>query len=86
MTARLLAGTLDGSEGPFRTVQPIMMLDVTLPAGARFEHDVPAGLDNAMAFVHKVGCRCCGVAPAAALPPAAARVGSHGHPRRVPRP
>ena len=54
VTARLLAGSLDGSEGPFRTVQPVVMIDVTLPAGTRFSHALPAGLDNAMAFVHKV--------------------------------
>ena len=58
VTARLLAGSLDGAAGPFRTVQPIMMVDVALPAGARFEHEVPRGLDNAMAFVHKVRARC----------------------------
>ena len=69
VTARLLAGTINGVvsspdsgssdvTGPFTTVQPVLMLDVTLPAPATptgvttFTHSIPSELDSVMAFVY----------------------------------
>ena len=52
-TARVLAGTTAGVTGPFATVQPLQMIDLTLPAGATVEHEVPAELNNALAFVFR---------------------------------
>ena len=39
--------------GPFRTVQRLLMLDVSIPAGTAWEHDLAPHLDNAMVFVYK---------------------------------
>lgn len=53
VTARLVSGEELGATGPFRTVQRLLMLDVSLPAGAAWEHALAPHLDNAMAFVYK---------------------------------
>lgn len=53
VAARVLAGTTGGVTGPFSTVQPLQMIDFTLPAGATLEHSVPAELNNALAFVFR---------------------------------
>ncbi|MDA1267126.1 MAG: pirin family protein, partial [Planctomycetota bacterium] len=41
-TARVIAGELAGEHGPGQTFTPINLWDVTLPAGARAELEVPA--------------------------------------------
>jgi len=88
VTARLVSGSPGGSgeedtaaRGPFETVQPLLMLDVMLPPGAKFEHAVPAGLDNAMAFVYRGAATVNGAAVPThgiALLDAAAAEGSRG--------
>ena len=49
-TARLVSGDLDGARGPFETVQPLLILDVSLPAGADASVSIAANLDNAMVY------------------------------------
>lgn len=53
VTARVLAGTLGGAAGPFRTVQSVSMLHLELPPGAALSHSVPAELDNALLYVFR---------------------------------
>jgi quercetin 2,3-dioxygenase len=52
VSARLIAGEVGGSRGPFSSVQPLLMLDVTLPAYGAFQIPVPDALDNALCVVH----------------------------------
>ena len=61
-TARLLAGELGGVTGPFTTVQPLLMADVTLAAGQAVTLPVRADFDSAMAFVFKGAARVNGAA------------------------
>jgi len=63
-TARLLAGDLGGRTGPFTTVQPVLMADVTLPPGQSVTLPVRADFDTAMAFVFKGAARVNGHAAA----------------------
>jgi redox-sensitive bicupin YhaK (pirin superfamily) len=50
-TVRIVAGEVDGSRGPVRdVVSDPEYLDVSLPAGATFVHDVPAD-HNVFAYV-----------------------------------
>ncbi len=49
-TARLVSGDLDGARGPFETVQPLLIVDVTLPPGADASLSIAAHLDNAMVY------------------------------------
>ncbi len=68
---RVVAGTTrapgaggDGDErwigGPFKTVQPIQIVDVELGARARYAHNVPAELDNCLVYVYNGGGQCAG--------------------------
>lgn len=51
--ARLLAGESLGHRGPFRTVADVQMLDFSLNAGGTpILHNIPAGLDNILAYVY----------------------------------
>eukprot|EP01062_Namystynia_karyoxenos_P056092 TRINITY_DN47048_c0_g1_i1.p1 TRINITY_DN47048_c0_g1~~TRINITY_DN47048_c0_g1_i1.p1 ORF type:complete len:336 (+),score=82.37 TRINITY_DN47048_c0_g1_i1:88-1008(+) len=52
---RLLAGSNAGHVGPFRTVQPVQIMDISVQAGARYTHVVPPELDNCMAYVFRGG-------------------------------
>ncbi|KAK3277189.1 hypothetical protein CYMTET_14789 [Cymbomonas tetramitiformis] len=51
--ARLLAGNLGGSSGPFQTVQPVQMIDFELASGASLLHEIPAGMDTCMVYVYE---------------------------------
>jgi quercetin 2,3-dioxygenase len=55
--ARLLAGELEGAHGPFTTHQPLLMVDVDVPASAAWSLDIPAHLDTAMCVVHRGSAR-----------------------------
>jgi quercetin 2,3-dioxygenase len=56
---RVLAGDFDATEdsgsvvtGPFKTVQPVVMLDYTLLPGDTAEYRVPTHLDNVLVYMH----------------------------------
>jgi len=52
--AIVLAGSVGGSKhGPFRTVQSVHMLDVTVEAGARMVHKIPENHNSALIYVYK---------------------------------
>ena len=53
VVARVLAGPLGDVTGPFSTKTAVQMIHWEIPAGAEVAHDVPANLDNAMAFVFR---------------------------------
>jgi hypothetical protein len=53
VTARVLSGTLDAAKGPFETVQPLLMLDVTVPEGASLPLSIAALLDNTMVYCYR---------------------------------
>lgn len=53
VSARLLAGSLDGHKGPFITVQDIQIIDFTFAPLASHRHSVPVALDNALFYVSK---------------------------------
>ena len=81
VTARLVSGEERGQTGPFRTVQPLLMLDVSLPAGAAWEAPVAPHLDNVMAFVYRGAAEVNGAAAsqhAIALLDARGRSGARG--------
>jgi redox-sensitive bicupin YhaK (pirin superfamily) len=53
VTARLLAGQLNGQQGPFQSKQPLQMIDFMLPvAHSTYHHQVPVELDNCLLFVY----------------------------------
>jgi redox-sensitive bicupin YhaK (pirin superfamily) len=52
-SARLLAGEMEGRSGPFKTVQPVQMVDVELESGADYAHFVPVELDNCLVYVYR---------------------------------
>jgi len=51
--ASVLAGTHEGSEGPFITVQPLQMVDYTLESSATHVHSVPVEHNNCIIFVYR---------------------------------
>ncbi|CAK4189255.1 unnamed protein product, partial [Aphanomyces euteiches] len=52
--ARLLAGPfLDGRVGPFKTVQPVQMVDFELEAGSNLSFAIPDGYDTCMVYVYE---------------------------------
>jgi redox-sensitive bicupin YhaK (pirin superfamily) len=53
VVARVLAGPLGDVAGPFKTKVDVQMIHWELPAGAELAHDIPATMDNAMAFVFR---------------------------------
>lgn len=57
---RLLAGEHAGSTGPFKTKQPIQMLDLELGPNSETEHVLPPILDNCIVFVYEGDCKICG--------------------------
>lgn len=63
VTARVLAGALDGVTGPFTTVQPVSMIDYVLAPGASLEHAVPADYDSTMVFLYNGGLASCNGSP-----------------------
>lgn len=50
---RLLAGSVGEHKGPFKTVQPMQMIDFEFPPGASVDHTIPAELDNCLIFVYE---------------------------------
>jgi len=62
LSVRLLAGELAGRFGPFSTVQPLLMADVTLPPGQAVMIPVRANFETAIAFVFRGGARVNGAA------------------------
>ena len=62
VSARLLAGELGGRAGPFSTVQPLLMADVTLPPGQAVTLPVRADYETAIAFVFRGSARVNGAA------------------------
>jgi redox-sensitive bicupin YhaK (pirin superfamily) len=52
-SARLLAGKSGDATGPFRTVQPLQMVDFDLAANAVVTHSVPHELDNVLLFCYR---------------------------------
>ena len=53
VTARLLAGYVDGERGPFHTKQPLQMVDYMLLPNAAHSHNVPVELDNCLVYVYE---------------------------------
>lgn len=52
-SARLLSGELDGRTGPFKTVQPVQMVDIELLPGAEHTHSIPIELDTCLVYVYR---------------------------------
>merc|ERR1719383_1000518 len=52
---RLLAGRHEEKIGPFKTVQPVQMMDFVFVPGAEHAHPVPPELDNCLVYVYKGG-------------------------------
>jgi len=57
---RVLAGELGDCSGPFKTVQPVQIFDVTLDANTNWVHEVPKLLDNCLIYVYKGSATICG--------------------------
>lgn len=53
MHARLLAGEMNGSKGPFKTTQRVQIVDFEVNPGASYVHTLDASLNNAIAYVYK---------------------------------
>jgi redox-sensitive bicupin YhaK (pirin superfamily) len=54
VTARVLAGTMFGRTGPFRTKQDVQMIDFDLEKrSSSIEFDIDDGLDTAMVYVYE---------------------------------
>lgn len=51
--ARLLAGSMAESTGPFKTVQPVQMVDYELQPNQSIIHTLPSDMDNCIVYVHK---------------------------------
>jgi redox-sensitive bicupin YhaK (pirin superfamily) len=51
--ARLLAGSVGQSVGPFETVQPVQMIDFLLEANSSHTHAIPENLDNCIIYAWK---------------------------------
>jgi len=54
-TARLLAGQVGDHEGPFKTTQPVQILDFTVPANKEVHFRVAPGLDTALCYCYSAG-------------------------------
>ena len=55
-SVRVLAGSFEGATGPFETAQPVMILDVRLPAGATLDCEVsPVSLNTVLCHAHLGG-------------------------------
>jgi len=51
--ATILAGKVSGVEGPFKTVQPVQVVDFEFNAGVdQYDHVVPADFDQCVLFVY----------------------------------
>ena len=51
---RVLAGQLADKRGPFKTIQPVQILDYNFPAvGEEVVHTVPVELNNCLLYVYK---------------------------------
>jgi hypothetical protein len=53
VTARLIAGSLDGKTGPFATVQPMLIADFVMPPNSAVSLSVGTAFDTTIAFVYK---------------------------------
>lgn len=53
VSARVLAGKILGTVGPFETIQPVEMVDFELKNGATAELDIGTGMDTAMVYVYE---------------------------------
>lgn len=51
--ARVLAGEYGSQSGPFKTVQPVQILDITLSPFQEITHELPAILDNCLIYPYK---------------------------------
>lgn len=49
-SARVIAGDFNGANGPARTVTPLFLWDISLPAGSRIDLPAPSGA-SAIAFI-----------------------------------
>eukprot|EP01040_Poterioochromonas_malhamensis_P013241 gene13241-14542_t len=50
--ARLLAGTVEESTGPFHTKQALQMIDFELEANSSYTHSIPLPLDNCLLYIY----------------------------------
>jgi quercetin 2,3-dioxygenase len=51
---RVIAGSYGNAhQGPFKTIQPVQMVDYELQAGSTHVHAVPEGLDNCLVYVYE---------------------------------
>lgn len=53
VSARVLAGSVNGVEGPYKAKAPIQMADYTVAAGATLTHTLPSSYDNAFFYLFK---------------------------------
>lgn len=51
--ARVLAGTYSARTGPFKTVQPVQVLDITLAPQQEITHELPEILSNCLIYPYK---------------------------------
>lgn len=51
--ARLLAGEVHGKQGPFKTIQPLQMIDFELPENSSITHSLPESFNNCILFIYK---------------------------------
>ena len=63
-SGRLLAGSLSEATGPFKTAQPVLMLDATLTGGSSCFLALPAELTNCLVYVFSGHGHVCGSAVA----------------------
>ena len=54
VVARVLAGSCGGlgADGPFKTVQPVQIIDFVLSPDAEFDHVLTDGLDNCIVYAY----------------------------------
>jgi len=50
-SARILAGTVGSLQGPFKTVQSVQILDITININSHFFHQVPIELDTCIIYI-----------------------------------
>ena len=60
MESRLLAGTVESQIGPFETVTPVQIIDVSLAGKGSYRHTVPENYDNCLVYVYRGKAAICG--------------------------
>jgi quercetin 2,3-dioxygenase len=53
ITARLIAGSLDGKSGPFATVQPMLITDIVMPPNSEISLSLASSFDTTIAYIYK---------------------------------